>query len=208
MRSVRTRIYKLFALTLLWVPVNASATVFEFVCDALTDCDGDSGYSFVIELADSVITPNGAYSTGSDGATGILGWSATSNVGNGFSISGSGGLDGIAGAQPYVGFTFDGSGILTGMYDTTVASNTTPIDNVPGNVPGETSLIFHGPGGWLLWFEPNAIVGEHPPHIDPLPPHVRHTGHFAPASVPAPPVLALIGIGLLGLRLTQGRKKA
>ena len=112
-----------FAVLLLATKVHAVPITFEFVCSS-GFCAFDPSFAFEVTLDSSVITASGGYSTGSDAEAGFLGFSwSTAQVG-GLSVTGtSADVDMIG---PYVGFGFDGAGILNGIWDTDVATNTLP----------------------------------------------------------------------------------
>ena len=69
---------------------SAAPVTFEHFCVSLADCDNDAGFTVTITLDDGVVDPGGVYNTQTDGGAGFLGWTASSSIGNGFSISGAG----------------------------------------------------------------------------------------------------------------------
>ena len=175
-------------------PALAVPVTFESVC--VTDCDGDTGFSLTITLDDSVIAPNGSYETRSDAAASFLGWTARSDVGGGFSVSG--GFGDILGL-PNLGliFQFDAGGVLSGI-----------LENGPG---GGGIFTFARPEiGVVVFREPNEIflrsagtgVGGIVQDADPFLISFR-----APQTqLPEPASLALFGLGLLGLGVAVRRK--
>ena len=174
-------------------PALAVPVTFESVC--VTDCDGDAGFSLTITLDDSVIAPNGSYETRSDAAASFLGWTVSSNVGGGFSVSGGfGDLLGL----PNFGliFQFDAGGVLSGI-----------LENGPNDV-----FTFASPEiGVVVFREPNEIilrsagtgVGGIIQDADPFLISFR-----APQTqLPEPASLALFGLGLLGLGVAVRRRE-
>ncbi len=189
MRHIRVDTLKIVIFGMLWFPMIASATLFEFICDSPLNCDGDTNFSFTIELADSVVAPNASYSTGSDGGLAFLGWTATSSIGDGFSISG--GYANITGKDPWIGISFDGAGHIDGMWDTDSL-----IEPFTG---GGSILTFNQTGVGLLDWDEGGFVTL---RFDLAPPPFGASstniyGHFE--SVPEPTTLALMGIGLAGI---------
>ena len=173
-------------------PALAVPVTFESVC--VTDCDGDAGFSLTITLDDSVIAPNGSYETRSDAAASFLGWTASSDVGGGFSLSGGfGDLLGL----PNLGliFQFDAGGVLSGILE---------------NGPGGAFTFFSLQSGTIVFREPNEIVlrstesgvGGIIQDADPFLISFR-----APQTqLPEPASLALFGVGLLGLGVAVRRR--
>ena len=175
-------------------PALAVPVTFESVC--VTDCDGDAGFSLTITLDDSVIAPNGSYETRSDAAASFLGWTVSSDVGGGFSVSGGfGELLGL----PNRGliFQFDAGGVLSGILE---------------NGPGGGIFTFARPEiGVVVFREPNEIflrsagtgIGGIVQDADPFLISFR-----APQTqLPEPASLALFGLGLLGLGVAVRRRR-
>ena len=124
---------------------SANAILFSYTCFSV-DCDGDTDFSLQIELADSVVSPNGGYSTGFDGGAGFLGWSASSSVGDGFSISGQ--YSDILNVTAYLGFTFDDRGVIDGLFRTDSTSNdplflTPEFTHIHFEIEGEGMIAWH-----------------------------------------------------------------
>ncbi len=172
-------------------PALAVPVTFESVC--VTDCDGDTGFSLTITLDDSVIAPSGSYDTTSDGGAALLGWTASSDVGGGFSISG--GFGDIVSAEMGITFTFDASEDLTGILDNAA-----------------TALgLLNDAVGQVVLREPNEIIirlrfPETPMEIGDADPfqigfQVQQT------QLPEPASLALFGLGLLGLGVAVRRSR-
>lgn len=102
--------------TLVAAPAFAVPVTFEAVCLNPSDCDSDTDFSLTFTLDDSVITAGGTYETSSDGGAGLLGWTLSSSVGDGFSASGD--LSNVSGAAPGLTFGFDSNSLLTGVSET------------------------------------------------------------------------------------------
>lgn len=184
-------------------PGSANAILFSYDCANPVDCDGDTSFSFQIELADSVVSANGGYSTGSDGGAGFLGWTATSSVGDGFSISG-GFLD-VLSADDHIGFSFDEDGIIDGIWDTVVATNTGPF------IGGDTFLSFREFGvGQVFWQEDMSIlsrIDEDPTFVIDSDP-ISLTWSRVDASVPEPSIAILMASGLIAFGVVRRKARA
>jgi hypothetical protein len=201
MRKLKLIIAALF----LSSPFAANATVFEFVCDSV-DCNGDTGFTFTVELLDSVVVANGGYSTGSDAEAGFIGWSFTSNTTSGSALNGTSAE--VTNDNPYVGFSFDALGILDGIWDTDNATNTGAFTG------GTTALVFGSvaAGGRIIWYEPSPNSDrvdvyrvQGPQGSSFLYPG---SGSWQRVSVPEPGTLALLTLGLAGMGMTRRKKKA
>ena len=186
----------------MWLPATANATVFEFVCDSV-DCNGDTGFTFTIELDDSVVVANGGYSTGSDAEAGFIGWAFTSNATLGIMLSGTSAE--VTNDTPYVGFSFDALGILNGIWDTSNATNTGPFD-------GGTNALEFGSvdaGGRIIWYEPDHSYRVEGPRGSPSETRTfPGYGSWQRVSVLEPGTLALLGLGLAGMAMTLRKEKA
>ena len=185
------------------IPINASATVFNFVCDTPSNCDGDTDLSFSIEIDDSVISANGSYSTGTDAGAAILGWTFSSSVGGGFLIQGA--AADIFNGTPYVGFTFDSNSVLSGMFDTDKLTDII--------IEGDELLIFGNASGTdtsMLWVESNTIFSRHGSRAQDGSYErdlTEITGHFIQVeTIPEPSIIALISLGLLGFSIAHRKE--
>lgn len=141
---------------------HAEPVTFEAVCESPADCDGDSGFSLLITLDDSVLA-NTTYDTGTDGGAAFIGWEASSSVGNGF-FSTSGDLSDITGLVGDLVFTFDIDGTLLTLFDSGDPSNAFEFD---GSFPDQGSMKWQGgdvpPGNTIIERANNAFS---PPAAD------------------------------------------
>ena len=185
------------------VSSSANAILFNYDCGL---CKGDTDFSFQIELAHSVVSANGSYSTGSDDGAGFLGFTASSSVGDGFSISGLYG-DLLSINPSYVGFTFDDNGIIDGIWET---------DNVTNDPPFTGSGVILNFGnyeeGVIAWMESDwggtveSITSYNP---------IGHDGggmggHWTivEASIPEPSVTMLLASGLIAFGVVRRKARA
>ena len=178
-------------------PALAVPVTFESVC--VTDCDGDAGFSLTVTLDDGVIAPNASYDTTSDAGAAFLGWTASSDVGGGFSISG--GLGDIVsiglGGDTLITFTFDANELLTGIL----------------NNDGTPFLIFlNDDVGVVVFREPNEIDSRERFFPDTAtsigdPDDFLISFQVQQTQLPEPASLALFGVGLLGLGVAVRRRE-
>ena len=177
-------------------PASAVPVTFESVC--ATDCDGDAGFSLTITLDDSVIAPNDSYETTSDAGAAFLGWTASSDVGGGFSISGGlGDIVSIGLGGTRLAFTFDANEGLTGILN----SDGTPF-----------LLFLNNDVGLVRLREPNEIQLRERFFPDTRT-SINDRDSFLisfqvqQTQLPEPASLALFGLGLLGLGVAVRRSR-
>lgn len=215
--AMKSRIVGLLLAALLAAPGAAQAYVktFEFVCTNPVGCDGDAAFSLKIMLDSSVVTPGGSYTASSD--DGLFSWSATSSVGNGFSISGTFAQiedltdpNGLSPPPPSVLFTFSNDGALStvlGVYE----NSNSMADGIAFKFANKVCSSCYGEGGYISWTEPNTVgarvdgytggsIGRTVDDTD-----IQGVWQLM-VPVPAPATLALLGIGLAGLGMTRRRK--
>ena len=171
-------------------PALAVPVTFESVC--VTDCDGDAGFSLTVTLDDGVIAPNASYDTTSDAGAAFLGWTASSDVGGGFSISGR--LGDIPNADMGITFLFDVSEGLSGILQN----------------DGLVLNFWNDAVGLVFFREPNEILirerfPETPFEIGD-PDNFLISFQVQQTQLPEPASLALFGLGLLGLGVAVRRR--
>lgn len=131
-------------LTALWMlvafpgAVQAAPGTFEHVCVSLAACDNDADFAFTLTFDDSVVGANATYDTNTDGGAALLGYTAASSVGGGFSSFGS--FSDIEDDEDGITFRFDSNGVLDAI-----------IDSGPGD-----RLTFFVPGPVTAGFDLNA----------------------------------------------------
>ncbi len=108
---------------------------------------------------------------------------------------------------PHLGFAFDNAGIIDGIYDTEVSTNTQPINS------GTMSFLyfgdFNGVGLSMIWRENNRVYAPNNITAAGVREHVSTSpmaGHWEYASVPAPSIIALFAAGLFGIGFARRRQ--
>jgi hypothetical protein len=157
-------------------------------------------------LDSSVVAANGVYNTSVDDGAGLLGWSATSSVGNGFSISGAFSEIGNLLASG-MSLSFDAFGVLSGITNNSDRANTVFGNAGVGKVVFRESAMINTRVDYDASFAGGSFTDE--TNIHAAWTVADANNRQAPiAAVPLPAGLPLLAFGLSSLFLARRRRRS